>query len=118
VMFDLAHVYEGARGTHPARSRPSPHRASIARPGAARPPCPHSASLTGFAAADIAADDKRYRVGCACPDGPVPPARPPPRPPAFDRIADRAPGRQNRSRSPRPHRATPQSGPPPTRRWQ
>jgi hypothetical protein len=72
VIFDLAHTYEGIRETHPDPTAPSPH------PGPA-PPAPEADQdaiiltradvITVFAAADIAADDKRYRVEM-CPDCP------------------------------------------------
>ena len=87
MIRDLADVYEGARETHPGPVAPSPH------PGPA-PPGPgadqgaiiltHAEVSAVFAAADIAADDKRYRVEM-CPDCQthLRDAE------AFDRIADR-----------------------------
>ena len=72
MILDLASVYEGARETHPGLVAPSPH------PGPA-PPGPgadqgaisltHAEVSAVFAAADIAADDKRYRAEM-CPDCP------------------------------------------------
>jgi len=95
MIFDLAHVYEGAREARPGPVAPSPHpeRASPGR-GADQGAIiltPAEVSAV-FAAADIAADDKRYRVEM-CPDCPdqscsacqihLRDAE------AFDRIADR-----------------------------
>jgi hypothetical protein len=72
MIRDLAYVYDGARETHPSLGAPSP------RPGPASPGpgadqgaiilTPAEVSAV-FAAADIAADDKRYRVEM-CPDCP------------------------------------------------
>ncbi len=95
VIFDLAHTYEGIRETHPDPTAPSPH------PGPA-PPVPEAdqdaiilprADVSAvFAAADIAADDKRYRVEMCpdCPDQSCPACQTHLRDAeAFDRIADR-----------------------------
>ena len=72
MILDLAYAYEGARETHPGPAHPSPHPEEA-------PPCPGASQgaiiLTPaevsavFAAADIAADDKRYRIEM-CPDCP------------------------------------------------
>jgi hypothetical protein len=95
VIFDLAHTYEGIRETHPDPTAPSPH------PGPA-PPVPEADQdaiilpradvITVFAAADIAADDKRYRVEMCpdCPDQSCPTCQTHLRDAeAFDQIADR-----------------------------
>src|SRR4029078_1242068 len=95
MILDLASVYEGARETHPGPAQPSPH------PGPA-PPRPVEVQcaiiLTPaevsavFAAADIAADDKRYRIEMCpdCSDQSCPACQTHLRDAeAFDRIADR-----------------------------
>jgi hypothetical protein len=95
VIFDLARTYEGTRETHSGPAAPSPH------PGPAPlDPAADQAALvltradvsTVFAAADIAADDKRYRVEMCteCPDQSCPDCRTHLRDAeAFDHIADR-----------------------------
>ena len=95
MILDLARTYEGARETHPGPAAPSPH------PGPApRAPEADQAALvltraevsTVFAAADIAADDKRYRVEMCteCPDQSCPDCQTHLRDAeAFDHIADR-----------------------------
>jgi hypothetical protein len=95
AVSDLTCTYEGTHQTRPDPAAPSPH------PGPA-PPAPEAdqdaISLTRaevsavFAAADIAADDKRYRVEmCSeCPDQSCPACQTHLRDAeAFDRIADR-----------------------------
>jgi hypothetical protein len=72
VMFDLVHVYEGVRGTHPGPVVPSPHpepAPPVAEAGQAAVVLTPADAITVFAAMDIAADDKRYRVEM-CPDCP------------------------------------------------
>jgi hypothetical protein len=95
AVSDLTWPYEGTHQTRPGPVAPSPH------PGQAPPA--HEAdqdaiSLTRaevsavFAAADIAADDKRYRVEMCpdCPDQSCPDCQTHLRDAeAFDRIADR-----------------------------
>lgn len=95
VIFDLAHVYEGARETHPGPVRPPPH------PGAAPPVAEADQAavvltpadaLTVFAAMDLAADDKRYRIEMCpdCPDQSCPACQTHHRDAeAFDQMADR-----------------------------
>ena len=95
VIFDLARTYEGTPETRPGPAAPSPH------PGPApRAPEADQAALvltradasTVFAAADIAADDKRYRVEMCpdCPDQSCPDCQTHLRDAeAFDQIADR-----------------------------
>ena len=72
MILDLASAYEGARETHPGPAQPSPHPESAPPgPGAGQGAIiltPAEVSAV-FAAADIAADDKRYRVEM-CPDCP------------------------------------------------
>ena len=73
VMFDLAHVYEGARETHPDPVVPSPHPGPappVAEADQAAVVLTPADALTVFAAMDIAADDKRYRIEMCtgCPD--------------------------------------------------
>ena len=95
MIRDLAYVYEGARQTHPGPVAPSPHPEP-------EPPGPgadqgviiltHAEVSAVFAAADIAADDKRYRVEMCpdCPDQSCPDCQTHLRDAeAFDRIADR-----------------------------
>ena len=95
AVSDLTCTYEGTHQTRPGPAAPSPH------PGPA-PPAPEAdqdaISLTRaevsavFAAADIAADDKRYRVEMCpeCPDQSCPACQTHLRDAeAFDRIADR-----------------------------
>jgi hypothetical protein len=72
VISDLAHLYEGTREIRPGLVAPSPHPGRM-------PPAPEADpdtlvltsadALTVFAAMDIAADDKRYRIEM-CPDCP------------------------------------------------
>jgi hypothetical protein len=124
MIRDLAYVYEGARETHPSPVAPSSH------PGPA-PPGPgadqDAITLTRaevsavFAAADIAADDKRYRVEMCpdCPDQSCPDCQTHLRDAeAFDRIADRM--LQAARTAPAAHHATQghpvNPGSPPTRR--
>ena len=65
-----ANVYEGARDAHPGPAQPSPHpEPAPSGPGADQGGIiltPAEVSAV-FAAADIAADDKRYRIEM-CPD--------------------------------------------------
>ena len=95
MIFDLAYVYEGAHEARPGPVAPSPHpeRASPGRGADQGAIILTPAEVSAiFAAADIAADDKRYRVEM-CPDCPdqscsacqihLRDAK------AFDRIADR-----------------------------
>jgi len=95
AVSDLTCTYEGTHQTRHGPAAPSPH------PGPA-PPAPEAdqdaISLTRaevstvFAAADIAADDKRYRVEMCpeCPDQSCPDCQTHLRDAeAFDRIADR-----------------------------
>jgi hypothetical protein len=95
VIFDLAHTYEGIRETHPDPTAPSPH------PGPA-PLAPEADQdaiiltradvITVFAAADIAAGDKRYRVEMCteCPDQSCPACQTHLRDAeAFDQMAER-----------------------------
>ena len=70
MVFDLAHVYEGAREARPGPVAPSPHpEPAPPGPGAGQGAIilTHGEVSAVFAAADIAADDKRYRVEM-CPD--------------------------------------------------
>ena len=95
VVSDLTCTYEGTRETHPGPVALSPHPG----PAAPAPEADQDAiSLTRaevsavFAAADIAADDKRYRVEMCteCPDRSCPACQTHLRDAeAFDRIADR-----------------------------
>ena len=94
MIRDLAYVYEGVREIHPGLGAPSP------RPGPASPGpgadqgaiiLTH-ADVSAVFAADIAADDKRYRVEMCpdCPDQSCPDCQTHLRDAeAFDRIADR-----------------------------
>jgi len=95
MIRDLASVYEGARETHPGPAQPSPHpEPAPPRPGAGQGAIiltPAEVSAV-FAAADIAADDKRYRIEMCpdCSDQSCPACRTHLRDAeAFDRIADR-----------------------------
>ena len=94
-VSDLTCVYEGTRDTCPDPVAPSP-------PGEPAPPGPeadqdaitltHAEVSTIFAAADIAADDKRYRIEMCteCPDQSCPTCQTHLRDAeAFDQIADR-----------------------------
>lgn len=95
AVNDLTCIYEGTRETQPGQEPPSPH------PGPAPPAhkadqdaviLSHADVSTVFAAADIAADDKRYRVEMCpdCPDQSCPACQTHLRDAeAFDRIADR-----------------------------
>ena len=95
MILDLASAYEGARETHPGPAAPSPHPG----PAPLDPETDQAALVltradvsTVFAAADIAADDKRYRVEMCpdCPDQSCPDCQTHLRDAeAFDRIADR-----------------------------
>ena len=95
VIFDLAHVYEGARETHPGPvGALATSRASTARPRSrsGRLVLTPADVSTVFAAADIAADDKRYRVEMCpdCPDQSCPDCQTHLRDAeAFDQMADR-----------------------------
>jgi hypothetical protein len=73
VIFDLARTYEGTPETHPSPAAPSPHPGPVPL----APEADQAALVltradvsTVFAAMDIAADDKRYRVEMCteCPD--------------------------------------------------
>ena len=95
MIFDLAHVYEGAREAHPGPVVPSPHPESAPPgPGADQGAIiltPAEVSAV-FAAADIAADDKRYRIEMCpdCPDQSCPDCQTHLRDAeAFDQMADR-----------------------------
>jgi hypothetical protein len=95
VIFDLAHTYEGIRETHPDPTVPSPHPgpAPVA-PGADQDAISLTRAdvITVFAAADIAADDKRYRVEMCtdCPDQSCPTCQTHLRDAeAFDQMAER-----------------------------
>ena len=95
MIRDLASVYEGARETHPGPAQPSPHpEPAPPGPGADQGAIiltPAEVSAV-FAAADIAADDKRYRIEMCpdCPDQSCPACQTHLRDAeAFDRIADR-----------------------------
>jgi hypothetical protein len=73
VIFDLAHVYEGVRETQPDAVVPSPHSEPappVAEADQAAVVLTRADAITVFAAMDIAADDKRYRVEMCtdCPD--------------------------------------------------
>ena len=95
VIFDLARTYEGTRETRPDPAAPSPHP----EPASAAPEADRDAIVltltdvsTVFAAADIAADDKRYRVEMCteCPDQSCPDCQTHLRDAeAFDQMADR-----------------------------
>ena len=72
VMSDLAHVYEGTRETRPDPVVPSPHpepAPPVAEADQAAVVLTPADAITVFAAMDIAADDKRYRIEM-CPDCP------------------------------------------------
>ena len=95
MILDLASVYEGARETHPGPAQPSPHpEPAPPGPGAGQGAIiltPAEVSAV-FAAADIAADDKRYRIEMCpdCPDQSCPDCQTHLRDAeAFDQIADR-----------------------------
>lgn len=95
AVNDLTCIYEGTRETQPGPVTPSPH------PGPAPPAreadqdaiiLSHADVSTVFAAADIAADDKRYRVQMCtdCPDQYCPACQSHLRDAeAFDQLADR-----------------------------
>jgi hypothetical protein len=95
VIFDLARTYEGTPETHPGPATPSPHPG----PAPLAPETDQAALVltradvsTVFAAMDIAADDKRYRVEMCpeCPDQSCPDCQTHLRDAeAFDHIADR-----------------------------
>jgi hypothetical protein len=95
VIFDLVHIYEGSRETRLGPVVPSPH----AEPAPPASEADHGTVILTpaevsavFAAADIAADDKRYRVEMCpdCPDQSCPACQTHLRDAqAFDRIADR-----------------------------
>ena len=73
VIFDLAHTYEGIRETHPNPVVPSPHpepAPPVAEADQAAVVLTPADAITVFAAMDIAADDKRYRIEMCteCPD--------------------------------------------------
>ena len=95
VIFDLARTYEGTPETRPGPAAPSPHP----EPARAAPEADRDAFVltltdvsTVFAAMDIAADDKRYRVEMCteCPDQSCPACRTHLRDAeAFDQMADR-----------------------------
>ena len=95
VIFDLAHVYEGARGTHPGPVVPSPHPGPappVAEADQAAVVLTPADALAVFAAMDIAADDKRYRIEMCpdCPDQSCPACQTRLRDAeAFDQMADR-----------------------------
>jgi hypothetical protein len=94
AIFDLAHIYEGTRETHPDPVTPSPHPEPA-------PPVPqadlgaviltHADVSTVFAALDIAADYKRDRAETCpeCPDRSCPTCQARLRDArAFDQMAD------------------------------
>ena len=95
MIADLARVYEGRRETRPGPVAFSPH----SQPAPPAPEADHGAITltyadlsTVFAAADIAADDTRYRAEMCteCPDQSCPACQTRLRDAeAFDRIADR-----------------------------
>ena len=96
MIFDLAHIYEGTRETHPGPvGALATSRASTARPRSrSRTPSssPTPMSAPSSPRLDIAADDKRYRVEMCpdCPDQSCPACQTHLRDAeAFDRIADR-----------------------------
>ena len=95
VIFDLAHVYEGARETHPDPVVPPPHPEPVppvAEADQAAVVLTPADALTVFAAMDIAADDKRYRIEMCpdCPDQSCPACQAHLRDAeAFDQMADR-----------------------------
>ena len=83
LIGDLAGIYEGTQD-HPAYPGPSPPRTRIT--------LTRADASTVFAAADIAADDKRYRVEMCpdCPDRSCPDCQTHLRDAeAFDQMADR-----------------------------
>ena len=95
MILDLAYAYEGARETHPGPAQPSPHPEPVRPgPGASQGAIiltPAEVSAV-FAAAGIAADDKRYRIEMCpdCSDQSCPACQTHLRDAeAFDRIADR-----------------------------
>ena len=114
VIFDLARTYEGTRETHPGPAAPSPHPgpAPLAREAdQAALVLTRADASTVFAAADIAADDKRYRVEMCpdCPDQSCPDCQTHLRDAeAFDQIADRM--LQAAKAAPAPHHG--HTGPP------
>jgi hypothetical protein len=95
LIDDLARIYQGTQD-HPATARP---RAALPSPPACPGPSRHDAvtltcadASTVFAALDIAADDKRYRVEMCtdCPDQSCPACQTHLRDAqAFDQMADR-----------------------------
>jgi hypothetical protein len=95
MILDLAYVYEGAHETHPGPVAPSPHpEPASPGPGADQGAIilTHAEISAVFAAADIAAADKRYRVEMCpdCPDQSCPACQTHLRDAeAFDQIADR-----------------------------
>jgi hypothetical protein len=95
VMFDLAHVYEGVRETHPDPVVPSPHpepAPPVAEADQAAVVLTPADAITVFAAMDIAAGDKRYRIEMCpdCPDQSCPACQAHLRDAeAFDQMADR-----------------------------
>jgi hypothetical protein len=79
LIGDLAGIYEGTQD-HPAYPGPARHDAITLT---------HAAAITVFAAADIAAADKRYRAGM-CPDQSCPACQTHTRAArAFDQMGDR-----------------------------
>jgi hypothetical protein len=95
VIFDLAHVYEGTRETHPDPVASPPHPEPT-RPVREADQVAVVLTLadvsTVFAAMDIAADDKRYRIEMCpdCPDQSCPACQAHLRDAeAFDQMADR-----------------------------
>ena len=95
MIRDLAYAYEGARETHHGPAQPLPHSEPV-RPGAGAGQgaiiLTHAEVSAVFAAADIAADDKRYRVEMCpdCPDQSCPACQVHIRDAeAFDQMADR-----------------------------
>jgi hypothetical protein len=95
VIFDLAHVYEGVRETYPDPVVPSPHpepAPPVAEADRAAVVLTPADAITVFAAMDIAADDKRYRIEMCpdCPDQSCPACQTHLRDAeAFDQMADR-----------------------------
>jgi hypothetical protein len=95
MIRDLAYVYDGARESHPGLGATSP-RPEPASPGPGADQgaiiLTHAEVSAVFAAADIAADDKRYRIEICpdCSDQSCPACQTHLRDAeAFDRIADR-----------------------------
>jgi len=95
LIGDLARTYEGVRETQPDPVVPSPHPGPappVAEADQAAVVLTPADALTVFAAMDIAADDKRYRIEMCpdCPDQSCPACQTHLRDAeAFDQMADR-----------------------------